>query len=151
LPGKDGIHARQFGYLNTYNLDATAACKVNTVSGAGVLSWDVVQKFERLINRADTTEWDLQKFFERHPMFLLGSQYQRLHSQVALIKDDGTQIIPDFFAERIGTSFADIIELKKPNARLLSGAPGRKGLAASLTRALNQMREQRNYFDDAAT
>jgi hypothetical protein len=59
-------------------------------------------------------------------------------------------LIPDFFAERVGTTFADIIELKTPSAKLVSGPKGRKGFASALTRALNQVRVYRNYFDDTA-
>ena len=153
LPGKKGIRLRQFDYLNSYELPETrdgGICKVNTVCAPGIMTWDTIHDFEVLINRRDTTEWDLQKFFERHPQFLLGSHYSHLHSQVALVKGDGTELVPDFFAERVGTGYADIIELKRPSARLVSGCRGRKGIAASITRALNQVREYRNYFDDAS-
>lgn len=80
----------------------------------------------------------------------MGSDYRRLHSQIVLVNDTGNEMIPDFFAERIGTTFADIIELKKPSARIVSGVKSRRGLCAVLTRALNQVHEYRNYFDNPA-
>lgn len=115
------------------------------------MTWAQIDEFEALINRVNTTEWDLQRFFIQHPSFLLGSNYARLHSQIGLVRDDGTRMIPDFFLERPGTAFADIVDLKKPSAKLVSGPRDRRGLAASLTRALNQVREYREYFEVSAT
>lgn len=152
IPGSRRIHLRQFDYGNTYvcsEEDGVVGCKINTCVGAGLIRWSDIEAFESLINRSDVTELDLQLFFEKHPRFLLGAQYQRLHSQVVLVNDDGQELIPDFFAERVGTSFADIIELKKPSEKLVVGPTNRRGLASSITRALNQVRVYRNYFDDA--
>ena len=152
LPGADQrIHIRQFDYGNTYvarDRGHLAGCKLNLCSGGGVITWRDVEAFEFLINRSNISEWDFQRFFEKHPAFLLGSQYYRLHSQVVLLGADGKELIPDFFAERVGTTFADIIELKTPSAKLTSGSQGRRGFAASLSRALNQVRTYRNFFDN---
>lgn len=152
VPGQLDVRLREFNYLNLYGCSeekGAVASKISTFSGAGVLTWSHIHEFEALINKSRVTEWDMHKFFEKNPRFLLGAQYQQLHSQIILLRDDGSRMIPDFFAERVGSNFADIIELKKPSARLISGARTRAGLASALTRALNQVREYRNYFDDA--
>jgi hypothetical protein len=151
ISDQQGVHLRQFDYLNSYGCRderGQVGCKINLCSGGGVIAPSHVEEFDSLINRSDVSEYDVQKFFEAHPSFLLGSQYHRLHSQVALTSDTGTKLIPDFFAERVGTTFADIIELKKPSEKLVSGSGSRRGMAVSVTRALSQLREYRNYFDD---
>jgi hypothetical protein len=152
LLSQDGrIIIREASYLNTYNykeLGEPSACKISTFVSNGILTWDEIEQFEDLLNRDDVSEWDIQRFLMAHNGFLLGSDYSRLHSQVALLSDGGERLIPDFFAERIGNAFADIIELKKPSARLTSGPPRRRGFSAELTRALNQLRQYRNFFDD---
>ncbi|MBI4340597.1 MAG: DUF4263 domain-containing protein [Chloroflexi bacterium] len=107
-----------------------------------------VAELEWLINKPDISELQLQRFFERHPKFLLGSEYKALHSQLVVCSDSGNTLVPDFFIERIGSSFADIIDLKKPNEALLNGPHNRVGFSRAMTLALNQLREYRNYFED---
>lgn len=109
-----------------------------------------LEELNWLINNPHSTEHDLQRFFERYPKFLLGTEYKDLHSQVILTSDDRSALIPDFLLERIGSNYCDIIDLKKPNARLLTGPRNRRGFTRHLTMALNQLREYRNYFDDLA-
>lgn len=107
-----------------------------------------LDEFEWLINNPVVSELELQRFFEKHPKFLLGSEYKALHSQLVLSDTSERKLIPDFFVERIDSDFADVIDLKKPNERLSSGPRNRIGFSRALTVALNQLREYRNYFDD---
>jgi len=77
LPGSRGLHFREFDYANTYacrDEHELAGCKINTCSGAGLISWRDVEAFEFLINRDNVSEWDIQQFLERRPGFLLGNQ-----------------------------------------------------------------------------
>lgn len=146
-------HVRNFNYLNSYRYaeDVNGSpCKVSTFTGPGILSWDDVMELEQLINQSHVTEYDIQVWMERHPQLLLGTDYDCLHSQVSLLDDSGDELIPDFFAQRFDTGLADIIELKKPSARIIAGKKRRRGFSAAMTQALNQVREYRNYFDDAA-
>ena len=91
----------------------------------------------------------LQSFFETHPHFLLGAEYKRLHSQVVMESQEGS-LIPDFFLEKLDSNFADIVDLKKPNAKLVVGAKNRRGFSAALTNALNQLRVYRDFFENTA-
>jgi len=152
VPTSKGFRIRQFDYLNTYLMSeggTVIPSKVNTFTGAGILSWEQIEQFEHLLNKRNVTESDFQTFFKRNPKFVLGENYRKLYSQITLLSDSGNELIPDFFAERIGSRFADVIEIKKPSARLVVGKPNRRGFSAELTQALNQAREYRNFFDDA--
>lgn len=149
----DGVRTRirHFSYFNSYRFgdtDDSPACKVSTFVGSGFLTWDDVMELERLINHSDVTEHDIQVWMEKHPALLLGTDYDCLHSQVSLLGESGDELIPDFFAQRFDTGMADIIELKKPNAPIITGKDRRRGFSAALTQALNQVREYRNYFDN---
>ncbi len=147
-----GIIFREFSYLNSYKVlgfPEPSAVKINVLSSGKFIRYEEIDEFEELINLPNVSEYDLQKFFEHRPWFLLGSNYERLHSQLALVNDTDTELVPDFFAEKIGTSYSDIIDLKKPTEKVIVGPKHRRGFTAALTNALNQLREYRNYFDDS--
>lgn len=147
------LHNNQFlvtegQYLNTYDIKEVhnIPLKINYMT-KNIIRWEQIEEFEHLINKTNITEYDLQRFFEKHPKFLLGSDYQQLHSQLILVDDTDRKLMPDFFAEKFGTNFCDIIDIKKPNAKIISGSQNRRGFSASLTAALNQLREYRCFFD----
>jgi hypothetical protein len=156
LPTSRGWRVRNFDFLNLYRVEEAgereraALAKISVVAGPGVVTWDAIEELEQLLGKDSTSESDFQKFFERNPRFLLGDNYCHLHSQIVLLSEDG-DLIPDFFVERPGTRFADILELKKPGAKIVSGSGRRRGFSAELTQALNQVREYRNFFENKAT
>ncbi len=150
---KNRLIVRQYDYLNTYLYDAPGQLmpiKVGTITGGGLITWQDIEEFEYLLNNPNASEGNYQKFFETHKRFLLGSDYRDLHSHISLITEDGKSLVPDFFAESIGSNFADIIELKKPSAKLVSSSGGYQGFAKALTYVLNQLRDYRNFFDNSA-
>src|SRR5437762_9457151 len=55
--------------------------------------------FEELL---DLPEKEFQQFFEANPHFLLTlGDYKRVHPQLILHEDDGGQLVPDFFLEKL--------------------------------------------------
>src|SRR5262249_40275511 len=61
---------------------------------------------------------------------------------------DGTgPLIPDFMLEPSG-GFADVLDLKRPSASLVTGRRDRLHQTAPVTEAIAQVREYRAYFDD---
>lgn len=124
------------------------SAKASIIDAGGFFLDEEIDELEWLINQPDVTEQQLHSFFEAHPKFLLGTEYKCLHSKILLESISGG-LIPDFFVERIGSNFADIIDLKRPNSKLIVGPKTRRGFSAALTLSLNQLREYRNYFDDS--
>lgn len=107
-----------------------------------------IAEFEALLNTERIREDAFQRFFEEHPDFLLGYEYKTLYPHVMLRSGKGGILIPDFLIERVDTNLCDIIDLKRPDERIIAGPPKRRGLSAALTRALNQLREYREALED---
>lgn len=95
-------------------------------------------------------ESQLQRFFEDHPHFLLGTDYQGLRSGIVLPNDNGPDLVPDFFLEPIAGRHWDIAELKLPNNILTAGRPSRQRYSHYVYDAVAQLRTYAHYFDDPA-
>jgi hypothetical protein len=109
-----------------------------------------VEKFEALINRPDVTELELQKFFEEHPHFL-----SRMHTplpHVRLSGRDGSVLIPDFILRPIVAQQRDssweVLDLKKPQERLLAGKGSRARLSSKVIAAIRQLRDYKEHFNN---
>lgn len=109
-----------------------------------------IEHFEWLINKNNVTEYDIQKFIEKNPWFLLGIEYKNLHSQLILTREDKNNLKPDFMLEKLNGNFVDIIELKKPQEKLVTGINDRRTFSHAMISALAQLREYRNYFEDSS-
>lgn len=105
---------------------------------------------EELINEADVSEQELQEFFEAHPHLLAGVDYGRIEPHPRLERLDQGVLIPDFMLEPKSGGFADILDLKKPNVKVVAGKPDRLRPSAAISEAVAQLREYRAWFDDVA-
>lgn len=103
---------------------------------------------EDLINDPDIREHDLQQFFEAHPHLLTRDSHVRAIPHPVLARNEG-DLIPDFMLELDNASFADLVELKLPKARVVAGRKNRVRPAAELTSALAQVREYQGHFEDS--
>jgi anti-sigma B factor antagonist len=109
---------------------------------------DEIEEFEALINSPLSSEYDIQKFIETHPKFLLGQDYQRPRPQVVLEREGQGSLIPDFLLQPFNQGFCDIVELKLPNAPLIVGKKDRQRFSSAIAEASAQLRTYRDYFDD---
>jgi len=105
-----------------------------------------IEEFERLINLPNLKERHLQAFFEEHPNFLLGTEYESLRTNIILPNDTGPDIKPDFFLEPVAGSLWDIMELKLPTEQLVVGRMSRKHFAAKVYEACAQVQTYGRYF-----
>lgn len=84
-----------------------------------------IEQFEALINKADVTEGDLQRFFEDNPHFLVITQLMQALPHVRLEAEGGKLLIPDFVLKPIlalkRDSIWEVLDLKTPQAKLLTG------------------------------
>jgi ribosomal protein L21 len=112
-----------------------------------------IEEFEALLNSKSASEADFQHFFERHPKFLLGTDYSKMISQPVLVRPDEHDLIPDFIMVPHGFARPTILELKLPTASLARHTPNREGFLQSVMTARDQLLEYRNYFSskDAST
>jgi len=148
------IRLLPFGAFGIYTIagperdDAGAfLARSNLSHGSELFAAEALDELEYLIN-SDARESAFQEFFERRPEFLLGMEYRRHHSQLVLQIDTNSSMIPDFFLEKYDRNFVDILDLKRPVARLAKYPTHRQGLRAAFHEAADQLRQYRNWFDD---
>jgi hypothetical protein len=106
-----------------------------------------IEELENLLNNKETTESQLQIFFERNPQFLKGIDYEDVIAHPVLERDGDGDLIPDFFLKPRGRELIDIVDLKLPRAKLLVGKKDRKKVSGSVSEAIAQVREYRDYFE----
>ena len=107
---------------------------------------DGLLEFEALLNDPTTPELVFQKFFETNPDFLLSDDHVSVRPGFLLSGNKEIELRPDFFLQRRDSLLWDIGELKLPTEKLVRGRRGRKGLAAAVRSAMDQLREYRDYF-----
>jgi len=114
------------------------------------LFWrEQIEQFEELLNDENAPERKYQAFFERNPHFLKGLDYSQVipHPVLERTEREGV-LIPDFFLQPLESRFADILDLKIPTAKLITGTKNRHRFSAAVHEAIAQVREYRDYFED---
>src|SRR5262249_18970007 len=107
-----------------------------------------IEEFESLINCSRTSERQLQKFFEAHPKFLLGQEYESIHPQILLEREHDGPLIPDFLLKPFDHGFCDILDLKLPRDPIIVGQHNRERFSAAIYEAAAQLRRYRDYFEE---
>jgi len=107
-----------------------------------------VEEFEDLINRSNTSEHELQVFFEHNADFILNDDYKAARSQVVLEQESGP-LVPDFLLEPLEQGgLCDLLEIKKPQAKLFAIKKNRLRYSAAVFEACAQLRTYAEFFDD---
>jgi hypothetical protein len=107
-----------------------------------------LDRFDELLNDESAKERNFQEFFERNPLLLLGVDYKRAIPHPILAREPDGPLIPDFFLQPLDGAFCDVLELKLPTSTILAGSKNRVRLSSSVSEAIAQLREYRDYFDD---
>lgn len=109
-----------------------------------------VEEFEALLNDTRTQEPELQRFFEDHPRFLLETGFAQALPHVGLRDPEGRLIVPDFILRPVVASQRDskweVLELKRPQVKLLVGPARRRRLSQEVMAAIRQVRGYQDYF-----
>lgn len=100
-----------------------------------------LSELNALVNHPNTTEHDLQNFFETHPHFLLSldHRYCEVRPHVCLSDDSGNQLIPDFMVRLEGSDLWDIVELKRPQHRVSTRSGGAGKASAAAARGISEL------------
>ncbi len=113
-----------------------------------------IEKFEALINDQDVSELDLQRFFEENPHFLISTRLMQALPHVPLIDAHGKLLVPDFVIKPIVAVQRDsnweILDLKHPQANLLAGPSNHKRFSQDVMKAINQVKDYRDHFENPA-
>ncbi len=113
-----------------------------------------VEKFEALINNPQISEPELQKFFEDHPHFLLIQDMAQALPHPRFVDQDGALLIPDFMLKPVVAEQRDskweVLDLKLPTSNLLSGPARHRGFSQAVIKAITQLRNYGDYFQNPA-
>ena len=108
-----------------------------------------VELLEALLDRKETTEAELQSFFEDHPHFLIPNQLFNVLPHVRLMEQTKV-LIPDFILKPVVAAQKDseweVLDLKRPSAKLLVGKATRARLSQEVMNAVAQLRDYADYF-----
>jgi Domain of unknown function (DUF4263) len=108
----------------------------------------LIEELEELINSPKVKEGQIQSFFERNPEFLVGDTYETAMPHIVLQRSGEGPLIPDFALKPSNANaLCDLLELKLPTAKLLTGRNNRRKLSSALLEACAQLREYRDYFE----
>ena len=118
------------------------------VTPSQIRALEAAEEFEDLINSDDLHESAVQRFLAEHKDFLLGADYEDLHSQVVLSREGQEDLRPDFLLRPLrGVSYEPaLVELKLPSQQLIKPTPRREGFYAQIYEAVMQLRRYAAYF-----
>jgi hypothetical protein len=112
-----------------------------------------IEQFEDLINTKGLDEEVYQKFFEANPkwLYMIG-HYESYKSQVVLPKlnvntelvllnpVDAITLKPDFFLRKCDLKTWDILDIKRPDAKIKAGRRQRRRFSAEVSSAIKQLK-----------
>jgi hypothetical protein len=154
LPSRTGLTAVAFDALGLTRLDDVrddAPLNVLVKSSVRVHELDkAIKQFNDLLADPHASEEDFHVFFSEHPIFLTGLSYKTVRSKVVLERESAGPLIPDFFMEPASGNIWDILDIKRPTARLWTDKKNRERFSSSVYEVVAQLREYGNYFDDPA-
>jgi Domain of unknown function (DUF4263) len=111
-----------------------------------------IELFEALINNPNVNESNLQKFFEEHPHFLVGSSLAEPISHPHFSDGKGNLLVPDFVMKPVVAqerhSKWEVLDLKLPAERLISGPARHRGFSSAVTKAITQLKNYGDYFQN---
>jgi hypothetical protein len=117
--------------------------------GARIFTQDAISELEDLMNSPHVMEQRFQLFFESHPEFLKAFDFEKIHPQPVLYKDDGTRLIPDFFLEQIDCGWHAIADLKRPYDHMVIRRKNRVYFAQWVQEAIAQLKYYKEWFEDS--
>ena len=111
-----------------------------------------IAELEAMLNDPHKSERDFHLFFRAHPEFLYQGRYQEHWSEPELVGKQNGVLRPDFVLRPASSADVPgswkIIELKRPTAPLVAGRAAHGDTSHHLSRAVAQLRDYKDYFDD---
>jgi hypothetical protein len=105
---------------------------------------------EEALNNPSIHERDIERVLVDNPLRLRSLGFREVYHQVVLPREGRRDLIPDVIAEPVDSDFAEILELKLPDADVVVGTQDRARLSRQVNEAAAQLREYSAYFDDRA-
>lgn len=109
---------------------------------------DAITHLRALLDSECCEERELQEWLEAHPVVFEVLGYTRALPHPELPLDEGRKLIPDFMAQGIDGLW-DIIELKRPDTRLLKDPSRRTTFYQEMASYVAQCAEYAEHFNDS--
>jgi hypothetical protein len=150
-----GIRIRPFGAFVKAQLDdqplpdgSLWIARGNVLQPSSIFTDVALHWLEDLVNK-EAEEAAFQKFFQTHPEFITAlGNYRTIYPQLILHEDNGTRLVPDFFLEKLNSTFCDICDLKLPHKQLVRRQPNRLRFRDAVMEAIAQLQHYREWFED---
>jgi antiviral defense system Shedu protein SduA len=128
--------------------EGLSAVVTSNLLGTGLPAVPGLSELQLLINSKNTTEQDLQRFFEKNPHFLFGldERYCEIRPHVCLFDSKRERLIPDFLARIEDSHIWNVIELKMPQHPLTVRSNGSERPSAFAARAVAELLQYRDFF-----
>lgn len=119
--------------------------------GGASIKESSIKEFELLLSSSAGKESDIQHFFENNPEFLAGGDYISIRPHLILQPEEIGNRIPDFFAEPLDTYYGDLIEIKKPDCKLITmrANGSRVRFTQQVRDSISQLLEYRRIIEQA--
>jgi hypothetical protein len=113
----------------------------------------IINELQKLINKPDLKEQELQDFFEEYPDLIMDEQYEFPIPQAAIVNTDEIEWRADFVMVPVDQlSFAKILELKLPGQPISKRTnSGHYRYSAKLFEAINQLKDYYEAFNSEKT
>lgn len=115
----------------------------------GLFRQEEIEELENLIN-SNVEENAFQEFFEVHPHFFRRWDYRSVHPQVYLTREKDHPLVPDFILTDSELQKATILDLKRPNPKLIRHQRNRDRFTAAVMEARAQLLTYRRYFEETS-
>jgi hypothetical protein len=116
--------------------------------------WSIaLRELEKLINKPELKEKELQEFFETYPEMIFEDDCDCVIPQATIVKADGIEWRADFvLVPSDQLSFAKILELKLPSEKIENKRKsGHSNYSQKLYKAIKQLKDYHYAFDSHAT
>ncbi len=100
-----------------------------------------LREFEELISEPGIKEAEVQAFLETYPDFLIASEYVDAVPHVVLELESGSTLVPDFVLKPFGSDPCDLLEIKRPDAVVVTKVGRRPVLSRSAAAGIRQLRD----------
>lgn len=107
-----------------------------------------IEEFEYLLNDPNVKEKHFQEFFENNSIFQSIFNFENLYPQVLLKREDDNDLKPDFILTDIRIPRSMIIDLKRPQDKLVVRITNKTKLSEEVTKVKAQLENYHDWFDE---
>ncbi|MBL7178727.1 MAG: DUF4263 domain-containing protein [Desulfobacterales bacterium] len=149
---RDGrIFIKPYTYSNIINIETPhnrcehSYLSLNAPQPLSLLSKNILDEFEEMLSKNNTSELEIQKFLEHYPEIVNSLGYASAIPHVILTDQGKQSLVPDFILFKPGNRGFDILDLKKPTTKIAVRSPYLR-ISHEISKAIAQLRAYKNYF-----